>query len=185
MKPGSFLINNSRGTVVDLDALARALRDGHIAGAAIDVFPVEPSSNSERFKSPVQGINNVILTPHVGGSTEEAQERIGGEVARKLVDYFITGSTMGAVNFPEVQLHLRPSGVRFSHVHRNVPGMLRRLNEVFLQRDINIAAQYLETAGDLGYVVLDADLNGVDSGALLAQIRGLEGTVGARLVFEH
>ena len=185
MKPGSFLINNSRGTVVDLDALAGALRDGHIAGAAIDVFPVEPSSNSDRFKSPVQGLGNVILTPHIGGSTEEAQERIGGEVARKLVDFFITGSTTGAVNFPEVQLHLRPSGARFSHVHRNVPGMLRRLNEVFLQRDINIAAQYLETAGDLGYVVLDADLAGQDSATLLQQIRALDGTVGARLVFEH
>lgn len=185
MKPGSFLINNSRGTVVDLDALARALRDGHIAGAAIDVFPVEPSSNADRFKSPVQGLENVILTPHIGGSTEEAQERIGGEVARKLVDYFVTGSTMGAVNFPEVQLHLRPTGVRFSHVHRNVPGMLRRLNEVFLQRDINIAAQYLETDGDLGYVVLDADLMGQDAQALLQQIRSLDGTIGARLVFEH
>ena len=185
MKPGSFLINNSRGTVVDLDALARALRDGHIAGAAIDVFPVEPSSNADRFKSPVQGMENVILTPHIGGSTEEAQERIGGEVARKLVDYFVTGSTMGAVNFPEVQLHLRPTGVRFSHVHRNVPGMLRRLNEVFLQRDINIAAQYLETDGDLGYVVLDADLMGQDAQALLQQIRSLDGTIGARLVFEH
>ena len=185
MKPGSFLINNSRGTVVDLDALARALRDGHLAGAAVDVFPVEPSSNSDRFKSPIQGLENVILTPHIGGSTEEAQERIGGEVARKLVDYFITGSTMGAVNFPEVQLHLRPSGARFSHVHRNEPGMLRRLNEVFLQRDINIAAQYLETAGDLGYVVLDADLGGHDSGELLEQIRALDGTIGARLVFEH
>ncbi|MBR0778843.1 phosphoglycerate dehydrogenase [Bradyrhizobium diazoefficiens] len=185
MKPGSFFINNSRGTVVDLDALARALRDGHIAGAAVDVFPVEPQSNSDRFKSPVQGLGNVILTPHIGGSTEEAQERIGGEVARKLVDYFVTGSTMGAVNFPEVQLHLHPTGARFSHVHRNVPGMLRRLNEVFLQRDINIVAQYLETSGDLGYVVLDADLAGQDSAALLQQIRSLEGTVGARLVFEH
>src|SRR3954468_9222132 len=185
MKPGSLLINNSRGTVVDLDALAACLRDGHLAGAAVDVFPVEPSSNSDRFKSPMQGLGNVILTPHIGGSTEEAQERIGGEVARKLVDFFITGSTTGAVNFPEVQLHLRPSGARFSHVHRNVPGMLRRLNEVFLQRDINIAAQYLETSGDLGYVVLDADLGGQDSGALLQQIRSLEGTVGARLVFEH
>ena len=185
MKPGSFLINNSRGTVVDLDALAAALRDGHIAGAAVDVFPVEPSSNSDRFNSPLQGLGNVILTPHIGGSTEEAQERIGGEVARKLIDYFVTGSTMGAVNFPEVQLHLRPSGARFSHVHRNVPGMLRRLNEVFLQRDINIAAQYLETAGDLGYVVLDADLAGQDSATLLQQIRALEGAVGARLVFEH
>ena len=185
MKPGSFLINNSRGTVVDLDALARALRDGHIAGAAIDVFPVEPSSNADRLQSPVQGLNNVILTPHIGGSTEEAQERIGSEVARKLVDYFGSGSTMGAVNFPQVQLSLRSAGARFSHVHRNVPGMLRRLNEVFLQRDINIAAQYLETAGDLGYVVLDADLSGQDSGALLQQIRALDGTIGARLVYEN
>ena len=185
MKSGSFLINNSRGTVVDLDALARALRDEHIAGAAVDVFPVEPSSNSDRFKTPLQGLSNVILTPHIGGSTEEAQERIGGEVARKLVDYHVTGSTMGAVNFPEVQLHLRPTGARFSHVHRNVPGMLRRLNEVFLQRDVNIAAQYLETHGELGYVVLDADLAGQDSSELLQQIHALDGTIGARLVFEH
>src|SRR5579859_616061 len=112
MRPGSLLINNSRGTVVDLDALAAALRDGHLAGAALDVFPVEPSSNSERFDSPVQGLNNVILTPHIGGSTEEAQERIGREVARKLLDYCINGSTMGAVNFPEVQLHSRRSEER-------------------------------------------------------------------------
>jgi D-3-phosphoglycerate dehydrogenase len=185
MKPGSFLINNSRGTVVDLEALARALRDGHIAGAAIDVFPVEPSSNADRFQSPVQGIGNVILTPHIGGSTEEAQERIGREVARKLMDYFTSGSTMGAVNFPEVQLHLRPAGARFSHVHRNVPGMLRRLNEVFLQRDVNIAAQYLETDSELGYVVLDADLTGQDSRELLRQIRSLDGTISARLIYEH
>jgi len=127
----------------------------------------------------------VILTPHIGGSTEEAQERIGREVARKLVDYFASGSTMGAVNFPQVQLSLRPAGARFSHVHRNVPGMLRRLNEVFLQRDINIAAQYLETDGDIGYVVLDADLGGQESGALLEQISALDGTIGARLVYEH
>src|SRR5579859_245185 len=112
MKPGSCLINNSRGTVVDLEALATALGDGHLAGAAIDVFPVEPSSNSERFRSPVQGLKNVILTPHIGGSTEEAQERIGKEVARKLIDYCINGSTMGAVNFPEVQLHSRRSEER-------------------------------------------------------------------------
>lgn len=185
MKPGSFLINNSRGTVVDLEALARALRDGHIAGAAIDVFPVEPSSNFERFESPVQGINNVILTPHIGGSTEEAQERIGREVARKLADYFTTGSTMGAVNFPQVQLHLHPTGARFSHIHRNVPGMLRRLNEVFLEREVNIAAQYLETDRELGYVVLDADLTDQDSRELLMRIRSLDGTIGARLVYEH
>ncbi len=185
MKPGSFLINNSRGTVVDLDALAKALRDGHLAGAALDVFPVEPSSNSERFQSPVQGLKNVILTPHIGGSTEEAQDRIGREVARKMLDYFSGGSTTGAVNFPQVQLPARPLGTRFSHVHRNVPGMLRRLNELFLQRDINIVAQYLETDREVGYVVLDADLAGHDSHELLAGIRALDGTIRARLVYEH
>src|ERR1700678_755356 len=185
MKPGSCLINNSRGTVVDLDALAAALDDGHLAGAALDVFPVEPSSNSERFQSPVQGLKNVILTPHIGGSTEEAQERIGREVARKLLDYCINGSTMGAVNFPQVQLHARAHGVRFSHVHRNVPGMLRRLNEVFLQRDVNIAAQYLETDSEIGYVVLDLDLVGHDCDELLEEIRGLDGTISARLVYQH
>jgi D-3-phosphoglycerate dehydrogenase / 2-oxoglutarate reductase len=185
MRPGSCLINNSRGTVVDLDALAAALRDGHLAGAALDVFPVEPSSNSERFQSPVQGLKNVILTPHIGGSTEEAQERIGKEVARKLIDYCINGSTMGAVNFPQVQLHSRARGVRFSHVHHNVPGMLRRLNEVFLQRDINIAAQYLETDSDVGYVVLDVDIAGHDCSELLDEIRALDGTISARLIYQH
>ena len=185
MKPGSFLINNSRGTVVDLDALAKALRDGHLAGAALDVFPVEPSSNSERFQSPVQGLKNVILTPHIGGSTEEAQDRIGREVARKMLDYFSGGSTTGAVNFPQVQLPARPLGTRFSHVHRNVPGMLRRLNELFLQRDINIVAQYLETDREVGYVVLDADLAGHDSQELLDGISALDGTIRARLVYEH
>ena len=185
MKPGSFLINNSRGTVVDLDALAKALRDGHLAGAALDVFPVEPSSNSERFQSPVQGLKNVILTPHIGGSTEEAQDRIGREVARKMLDYFSGGSTTGAVNFPQVQLPARPLGTRFSHVHRNVPGMLRRLNELFLQREINIVAQYLETDSEVGYVVLDADLTGHDSHELLDEIRALDGTIRARLVYEH
>jgi D-3-phosphoglycerate dehydrogenase len=185
MRPGSCLINNSRGTVVDLEALAAALRDGHLAGAALDVFPVEPSSNSERFQSPVQGLKNVILTPHIGGSTEEAQERIGKEVARKLIEYCINGSTMGAVNFPQVQLHSRDHGVRFSHVHHNVPGMLRRLNEVFLQRDINIAAQYLETDSDVGYVVLDVDIADHDCSELLGEIRALEGTISARLIYQH
>jgi D-3-phosphoglycerate dehydrogenase len=185
MKPGSYLINNSRGTVVDLDALAKALRDGHLAGAAIDVFPVEPSSNADRFQTPLQGLKNVILTPHIGGSTEEAQDRIGREVARKLLDYFGSGSTMGAVNFPQVQLQARAIGARFSHVHRNVPGMLRRLNEIFLQRDINIIAQYLETDREVGYVVLDADLTGHDSHGLLDEIRALDGTIRARLVYEN
>jgi D-3-phosphoglycerate dehydrogenase / 2-oxoglutarate reductase len=185
MKPGSYLINNSRGTVVDLDALAKALRDGHLAGAALDVFPVEPSSNADRFKTPLQGLNNVILTPHIGGSTEQAQDRIGREVARKMLDYFGSGSTMGAVNFPQVQLQARTTGARFSHVHRNVPGMLRRLNEIFVQRDINIIAQYLETDREVGYVVLDADLTAHDSHGLLDDIRALEGTIRARMVYEN
>jgi D-3-phosphoglycerate dehydrogenase len=185
MKRGSYLINNSRGTVVDLDALAGALRDGHLAGAAVDVFPVEPSSNAERFHSPLQGLANVILTPHIGGSTEEAQERIGREVARKMIDYVDSGSTMGAVNFPQVQLPARPQGSRFSHVHRNVPGMMRRLNEVFLMRDINIVAQYLETHREIGYVVIDADLTGHLSHQVLAQLSALDGTIRARLVYDH
>lgn len=185
MKRGAYLINNSRGTVVDLDALSRAVRDGHLAGAALDVFPVEPSSNSERFQSALQGLENVILTPHIGGSTEQAQDRIGREVARKVIDYFESGSTMGAVNFPQVQLQARSLGARFSHVHRNAPGMLRRLNEVFLQRDINIFAQYLETDKEVGYVVLDADLAGQSSSEILDEIRALDGTIRARLIYEH
>jgi D-3-phosphoglycerate dehydrogenase / 2-oxoglutarate reductase len=185
MKRGAYLINNSRGTVVDLDALSRAVRDGHLAGAALDVFPVEPSSNSERFQSPLQGLENVILTPHIGGSTEQAQDRIGREVARKMIDYIDSGSTMGAVNFPQVQLQARSLGARFSHVHRNAPGMLRRLNEVFLQRDINIFAQYLETDKEVGYVVLDADLAGQSSSEILDEIRALDGTIRARLIYEH
>jgi D-3-phosphoglycerate dehydrogenase len=185
MKRGAYLINNSRGTVVDLDALSRAVREGHLAGAALDVFPVEPSSNSERFQSPLQGLENVILTPHIGGSTEQAQDRIGREVARKMIDYVDSGSTMGAVNFPQVQLQARSLGARFSHVHRNAPGMLRRLNEVFLQRDINIFAQYLETDNEVGYVVLDADLAGQSSSEILDEIRELDGTIRARLIYEH
>jgi D-3-phosphoglycerate dehydrogenase len=185
MKRGAYLINNSRGTVIDLDALARAIGDGHLAGAAVDVFPVEPSSNSERFKSPLQGLQNVILTPHIGGSTEEAQDRIGTEVARKIIDYFDSGSTTGAVNFPQVQLRARTNGARFSHVHRNVPGMLRRLNEMFLVRDVNIFAQYLETDRDIGYVVLDADLPPGMSDDILDEIQSLDGTIRTRLVYEH
>lgn len=185
IKPGAYFINNSRGTVVDLDALADALRTGRLRGAAVDVFPVEPGSNAERFTSPLQGLENVILTPHIGGSTEEAQERIGAEVARKLVDYSDTGSTMGAVSFPQVQLPPRAVGTRFIQVQRNVPGMLGRLNEVLARHSVNIAAQYYETSNDVGYVVLDADASAVDSQRVLADIRALEGTIRARLLYEH
>jgi len=185
MKPGAFLINNSRGTVVDLDALARALKDGHLRGAAVDVFPKEPASNAEAFVSPLQGLPNVILTPHVGGSTIEAQERIGAEVARKLVDYSDSGSTAGAVNFPQVQLPPRPTGTRFIHVHRNVPGVLTRLNDIFGRRGLNIAAQYLQTDGEIGYVVVEADGTREDSPAVLDETRAIEGTIRARLLYER
>ncbi|KMO33962.1 3-phosphoglycerate dehydrogenase [Methylobacterium tarhaniae] len=185
MKPGSYLINNSRGTVVDLDALASALKDGHLRGAAVDVFPVEPKSNQERFVSPLQGLENVILTPHVGGSTEEAQERIGAEVARKLVDYSDIGSTVGAVNFPQVQLPARPTGLRFIHVQRNLPGMLGRLNETFARKQINIAAQFYQTDGEVGYVVVETDATDVDPEALLEELRSIDGTIRARLLYER
>lgn len=185
MKPGAFLINNSRGTVVDLDGLAAALRDGHLAGAAVDVFPVEPASNAEPFVSPLQGLSNVILTPHIGGSTEEAQERIGAEVARKLVDYSDTGSTVGAVNFPQVQLPPRATGTRFMQVQRNVPGALGRLNDVFARRGVNIAGQYYQTDGEIGYVVIEADEAGPAATEMLAEIRALEGTIRARIIYER
>jgi D-3-phosphoglycerate dehydrogenase len=185
MKPGAYLINNSRGTVVDLEALAAALREGRLRGAAIDVFPVEPSSNAGKFQSPLQGLDNVILTPHVGGSTEEAQERIGVEVARKLIEYSDGGSTMGAVNFPQVQLPIRPLGTRFIQVQRNLPGMLGKLNDLFARHAVNIAGQYYETHSDVGYVVLDADASAADSQRVLTDIRALEGTIRARLVYER
>lgn len=183
MKKGAYLINNARGTILDLHALAEALKSGHLRGAAVDVFPVEPSSNADPFVSPLQGLDNVILTPHVGGSTEEAQERIGAEVARKFIEYSDVGSTSGAVNFPPVQLPVRPAGTRFIQVQRNLPGELRRLNDVFAGRSINIAAQYYQTDGDIGYVVLDADGAVADAEAVLEQIRELPGTIRARLLY--
>lgn len=185
MRKGSYLINNSRGTVVDIEAAAAALRSGHLGGAAFDVFPVEPASNNDRFVSPLQGLDNVILTPHVGGSTEEAQERIGAEVARKLIDYSDIGSTVGAVNFPQVQLTPRPAGTRFIHVQRNVPGMLRRLNDVFANRNVNISAQNYQTDGEVGYVVMEADSVGAEAIDVLREIRALDGTIRARLLYQR
>jgi D-3-phosphoglycerate dehydrogenase / 2-oxoglutarate reductase len=182
MKPGSFLINNARGSIVDLNALAIALAAKRLGGAAIDVFPVEPSSNADTFLSPLQGLDNVILTPHVGGSTEEAQERIGSEVARKFVEYSDVGSTTGAVNFPQVQLSPRPAGTRFIQVQRNLPGELGRLNAIFAHHKVNIAAQSYQTQGDLGYVVLDAEGGVDDAPEILTKIRALDGTIRARVL---
>ncbi|MEQ8442496.1 MAG: phosphoglycerate dehydrogenase [Alphaproteobacteria bacterium] len=182
MKQGAILINNARGTVVDLDALAMALKSGHLGGAAIDVFPVEPKSNNDPFESPLRGLENVILTPHVGGSTEEAQERIGEEVARKLSEYANNGSTVGAVNFPQVQLPPRHDVTRFIQVQKNIPGELRRLNDIFADRAVNIAAQHYQTQGEIGYVVLDAEGEVADADDIVAEIRALPGTLRGRVL---
>jgi D-3-phosphoglycerate dehydrogenase len=182
MKKGAYLINNARGTVLDIDALADALKSGHLAGAAVDVFPSEPKSNDEEFLSPLRGLDNVILTPHVGGSTEEAQERIGEEVARRLVEYSDVGSTIGAVNFPQVQLPKGTNNTRFIQVQRNAPGELGKLNDLFAKWKVNIAAQHYQTDGEIGYVVLDADGPVENAVTLLEEIRKLSGTIRARLL---
>ncbi|WP_420402777.1 phosphoglycerate dehydrogenase [Nisaea sp.] len=182
MKKGACLINNARGTILDVEALATALKSGHLAGAAVDVFPVEPKSNADVFTSPLQGLDNVILTPHVGGSTEEAQERIGEEVIRKLIEYSDVGSTVGAVNFPEVQLPPRPAGTRFIQVQRNLPGELGRLNDVFAAHNINIAAQHYQTDGEIGYVVLDAEGHVEKADEVIRAVRALDGTIRARVL---
>ncbi len=185
MKQGAVLLNNARGTVVDLDALAEGLRSGHLLGAAVDVFPVEPARNGEPFVSPLQGLPNVILTPHIGGSTGEAQWRIGEEVARKLVEYSDTGATVGAVNFPQVQLPARPTGARWVHVHRDAPGILSRINDSFAKRGLNISGQYYQTAGSIGYVVVDSVEARKDAEAILEEFRELPGTIRARLIYER
>ena len=185
MRPGSFLINASRGKVVDVEALAAAVRDGHLLGAAVDVFPEEPADAAQEFLSPLRGLPNVILTPHIGGSTAEAQARIGHEVGRKLIDYSDIGSTFGAVNFPQVQLPARPSGTRFMHVHRNTPGLLAAVLDVFVRRGLNIGAQYLQTDGELGYAVIDVDGGGGEAQEILADLRAIPGTIRARYLYER
>ena len=181
MKKGSFLINASRGTVVDIDALAAALESKHILGAAIDVSPVEPKGNEGDFQSPLIRFENVLLTPHIGGSTGEAQESIGREVASKLIRYSNNGSTLSAVNFPEVSLPAHPGLCRILHIHRNVPGMLTRINERLSNAGINIASQYLQTNQHVGYVVVDVENEG--SAEALHEISDLEGTIRARVLY--
>jgi D-3-phosphoglycerate dehydrogenase / 2-oxoglutarate reductase len=181
MKQGGVLINASRGTVVDIEALADALRSRRLAGAAIDVHPDEPRSNDERFESPLRGIDNVILTPHIGGSTVEAQENIGIEVAEKLVRYSDNGTSTSSVNFPEVALPAHPGKHRLLHIHRNVPGVLSEINSVFSHRQINIAAQYLQTRANVGYVVIDIDAE--HSELALAKLADVPGTLRSRVLF--
>jgi len=181
MKRGGLLINASRGTVVDIDALAAALESGHLAGAAIDVFPVEPKGNDSRFESPLARFDNVILTPHIGGSTAEAQANIGGEVAEKLIRYSNNGSTVSAVNFPEVSLPEHTGKCRLLHIHRNVPGIIANINERFSRAGINVSAQYLQTNALVGYVVIDID--GHASQVALDELSAIEGTIRCRILY--
>ncbi|HMT37910.1 MAG TPA: NAD(P)-dependent oxidoreductase, partial [Thermomonas sp.] len=183
MKPGAHLINAARGTVVDIDALAAALRDGRLGGAAVDVFPVEPQGNDDPLASPLLGIDNVILTPHVGGSTLEAQDNIGIEVAAKLVRYSDNGSTLSAVNFPEVTLPEHAGSHRLLHIHRNVPGVLSKINEIFGERGINIDGQFLRTDANVGYVVIDVSADDAQATELRAALAAIPGTLRTRVLY--
>ncbi len=180
MKPGAIFINAARGTVVKIPDLCDALESGHLGGAAIDVFPTEPKTNAEPFESPLQKFDNVILTPHVGGSTQEAQENIGVEVAGKLTKYSDNGSTLSSVNFPEVSLPLHTDTSRLLHIHENRPGILTKINSIFADEGINIAAQYLQTSAEMGYVVIDVET--ARSEEALAQLKVIEGTIRARIL---
>jgi len=180
MKPGAILINAARGTVIDIAALHQALQRGHLSGAALDVFPSEPKSRDEALDSPLRGMNNVILTPHIGGSTQESQENIGREVAEKLVRFALNGTTKGAVNFPEVPYQPTEGSVRILHVHRNEPGALGTLSSLMADHGLNIVSQQLQTRGAIGYVVSDVDGH-VDQ-AVIAALRQHPITVRCDLV---
>lgn len=180
MKPTAVLINASRGGVVDIDALNAALREKRLAGAALDVFPLEPKNEKEEFISPLRGLDNVILTPHIGGSTEEAQENIGREVADKLARFLKAGTTRWAVNFPEISHVEKEAKSRILHVHRNEPGVIARMNADFAQAGLNIVAQHLQTRGPIGYVITDVDA--MISRDLLDQLRSEPATIRCELV---
>jgi D-3-phosphoglycerate dehydrogenase len=183
MRKGAMLINASRGSVVDIEALAESLKSGHLSGAAVDVFPVEPKGNGEPFVSPLIGLDNVILTPHIGGSTLEAQDNIGVEVSSKLIRYSDNGSTLSAVNFPEVSLPEHPQSRRLLHIHRNVPGILSRINEVFSGENVNINAQFLQTDAQVGYVVIDVSAEEAKANELKAKLAAIPGTLRTRILY--
>jgi D-3-phosphoglycerate dehydrogenase len=198
MREGSYLINNARGSVVDIPALAAGIKGGRIAGAALDVFPKEPSSNAEAFASEIRGLANVILTPHIGGSTEEAQAAIAEDVATKLIRFVNNGSTTGAVNVPQVDLPEQDEvgavedGAgerrapkhrhhRILHFHRNVPGVLSKINTVMAELGVNIAGQYLKTNEDVGYVVLDVAPTNADQ--ISDRLKAIPETIRVRMLW--
>ena len=180
MPKAGYLINASRGTVVDIDALVGALESEHLHGAAVDVFPTEPKSNDDEFVSALRAFDNVILTPHIGGSTQEAQENIALEVAGKLIKYSDNGSTMTAVNFPQAAIPDHYDKRRILHIHQNLPGVLEKINRVFSDRGVNIASQYLQTSRSIGYVVMDVELE--DAMPLVKALREIEGTIRTRML---
>ena len=184
MKKGSVLINASRGSVVNIDALSEVISSSHLKGAGIDVFPSEPSSNKEPFSSPLIQFDNVFLTPHIGGSTLEAQQNIGLEVADKLIKYCDNGSSISAVNFPELSLP-KPSekAHRVLHIHLNQPGMMRAINRVFYDHDVNIEGQFLRTLGDIGYVVIDLNSDVASSREIVQMLKQIDGTIRSRVLF--
>jgi len=167
--------------VVDIEALVKYLKNGHIQGAAIDVFPLEPKSNEEEFLSELRGLENVILTPHVGGSTEEAQVNIAEYVPARIIDYINTGSTFGSVNFPNLQLPAQNNSHRLIHIHKNVPGILARINQFFSDHNINIAGQYLKTNEQIGYVI--TDLEQAYPEEILEGLKQIEGTIRFRVLY--
>lgn len=181
MKKGAIFINAARGTCVEIDDLATALQSGQLNGAAIDVFPKEPKANDEEFLSPLRAFDNVILTPHIGGSTQEAQANIGLEVAEKFVRYSDAGATITAVNFPEVAIPQQEGTHRLLHIHKNIPGVLSAVNQLFAKQNINIAAQSLMTKGDIGYLVMDVDAGA--SEAALEALQTVEGTIRVRILY--
>jgi D-3-phosphoglycerate dehydrogenase len=184
MKPGAMLINASRGTVVEIGALVEALKSERIAGAAMDVFPAEPKGAGDPFVSPLRGMDNVILTPHIGGSTEEAQENIGVEVAEKLIRYSNNGSSLSAVNFPEVSLPEHEGLHRLLHIHTNQPGVLSAINRIFSERQVNIAAQYLQTNPRVGYVVIDVETEDDEATQMLKRsLDEVPGTLRTRMLY--
>lgn len=181
MKPKSHIVNAARGKCIVIDDLAAALKSGHIGGAAIDVFPKEPKSANEAFESPLCAFDNVILTPHIGGSTQEAQANIGLEVAEKFVRYSDMGDTLSAVNFPNVSVPFKEGTHRLLHIHKNVAGVLSQINSSFADAGINILAQNLMTEGDVGYLVMDVDDD--DSQAALAKLKAVPETIKVRVLF--
>ena len=180
-KKGSILINYARGEVVDLDALAKALQDGHLGGAAIDVFPWEPEKNGDKFTTPLQGLSNVILTPHIGGSTQEAQHNIGDDVSAKLFNYLEKGISFGSHTIPALSLPPQEGTHRILHIHNNVPGVLSEINTQLSQNKINILGQYLKTNDAIGYVVLDVDKN--LSNNALALLKNVKDTIKVRMLY--